>query len=90
MKRTGIRPAGRAVSAGLPETGYYGIHLLKEPQWTPEIPLYFFVGGAAGSCAVIGAMADWLANDTELAQQRALGRFRRSYGLQRAADHDLG
>lgn len=64
----GIRPAGAPFPQASVETGYYGIHMLKEPQWTSEIPLYFFVGGAAGSAAVIGAMADWLGKDPELAQ----------------------
>jgi len=65
----GIRPAGAPFPQASVETGYYGIHLLKEPQWTAEIPLYFFVGGAAGSAAVIGAMADWLGRDPALAQK---------------------
>ncbi|MBI2835259.1 MAG: polysulfide reductase NrfD [Acidobacteria bacterium] len=43
--------------------------LLKAPPWTWEIPAYFFVGGAAGASAVIGAVArmkgagDGLASD---------------------------
>jgi hypothetical protein len=37
------------------EAGYYGLPLLKAPVWTWEIPAYFFVGGAAGAAAVIGA-----------------------------------
>jgi len=37
--------------------GYYGLPLLKQPVWTPEIPIYFFVGGAAGAAAVIGTAA---------------------------------
>ena len=49
-----------------PQTGYYGIPMLKEPQWTWEIPLYFFVGGAAGSAAVIGTMAHWTGADLRL------------------------
>jgi hypothetical protein len=65
---SGIRPAGAPFPRASSETGYYGIPLLKEPQWTAEIPLYFFVGGAAGSAAVIGAMAEWLGKDKELAQ----------------------
>ncbi|HTU35367.1 MAG TPA: NrfD/PsrC family molybdoenzyme membrane anchor subunit [Candidatus Acidoferrum sp.] len=40
-----------------PETGYYGNALLKKPQWTKEIPLYFFCGGAAGAAAIIAAVA---------------------------------
>ena len=65
---TGIRPGGSPIPRASEETGYYGIPLLKEPQWTWEIPLYFFVGGAAGSAAVIGAMADWVGDDYELAK----------------------
>ncbi len=36
---------------------YYGLPLLKAPVWTWEIPAYFFVGGAAGAAAVVGAVA---------------------------------
>jgi formate-dependent nitrite reductase membrane component NrfD len=28
---------------------YYGQPVIKEPVWTPEIPVYFFVGGLAGA-----------------------------------------
>jgi hypothetical protein len=37
--------------------GYYGLPMLKPPVWTWEVPAYFFVGGAAGAAAVIGAVA---------------------------------
>lgn len=39
------------------KTGYYELPMVKEPSWTWEIPLYFFVGGAAGASGVIGAIA---------------------------------
>ncbi len=64
----GVRPAGSPIPRASEETGYYGLSLLKEPQWRWEIPLYFFTGGAAGSAAVIGAMADWVGDDHELAK----------------------
>jgi hypothetical protein len=32
--------------------------VLKEPVWTPEIPLYFYVGGLAGASAGVGLLAD--------------------------------
>ena len=38
-------------------TGYAGRPVLKPPVWTWEVPLYFFVGGAAGASAVIAAAA---------------------------------
>ena len=43
---SGVRPPGAPFPHASPETGYYGVPLLKPPQWTWEIPLYFFVGGA--------------------------------------------
>lgn len=64
----GIRPAGSPLPLASPETGYYGLHLLKQPQWTPLIPLYFFVGGAAGSMGVIGSLADVIGREKQMAQ----------------------
>ena len=34
-------------------TGYYGLPVLKEPQWKWEVPAYLFTGGAAGAAALI-------------------------------------
>ena len=64
----GVRPPGAPFPMASPQTGYYGVPLLKEPQWTWQVPLYFFVGGAAGSCGVFGALADWVGDDHELAR----------------------
>ncbi len=68
VQAIGIRPPGAPFPQASSETGYYGIHLLKEPQWKPTIPLYFFCGGAAGAAAVIGAISDWVGKDPALAQ----------------------
>jgi hypothetical protein len=62
----GIRPGGAPFPIASPETGYYGIPLLKEPAWTWEIPLYFFVGGAAGAAAVVGAIGNYTGADRKL------------------------
>lgn len=62
----GVRPAGAPFPMASVETGYYGIPLLKEPAWTWEIPLYFFVGGAAGSAAVVGAIANYTGADRKI------------------------
>ncbi len=62
----GVRPGGAPFPVASPETGYYGIPLLKEPAWTWEIPLYLFVGGAAGAAAVVGAIASYTGADRKL------------------------
>src|SRR5581483_2525019 len=61
-----IRPQGAPFPKASPETGYYGIPLLKPPQWKPEVPLYFFVGGAAGAAAVIDAIGHYTGADAKL------------------------
>ena len=38
-------------------TSYNGNPLLKPPTWTWQVPLYFFVGGVAGTSAVIALLA---------------------------------
>jgi hypothetical protein len=62
----GVRPGGAPFPMASPETGYYGIPLLKEPSWTWEIPLYFFVGGAAGAAGVVGSVANYTGADRNL------------------------
>jgi hypothetical protein len=48
---SGIRASGSPMP---PETpSYYGLPIVKPPVWTWEVPLYFFVGGAAGASSVI-------------------------------------
>jgi len=51
----GITGRGVDVSGGpIPRSvGYYGEAVVKPPVWTWEIPLYFFVGGAAGMAPLI-------------------------------------
>jgi formate-dependent nitrite reductase membrane component NrfD len=38
-------------------TSYYGRPVIKEPTWTPEIPIYFFTGGMAGASAGLAFVA---------------------------------
>jgi len=56
--------------SGLPvasaQKGYYELPMLKKPSWSWEIPLYFFIGGAAGSAGMIGAVAHVTGASTKL------------------------
>lgn len=44
-------------------TTYYERPVLKEPVWIWTVPAYFYLGGAAGAAAVLGAAARALAPD---------------------------
>jgi formate-dependent nitrite reductase membrane component NrfD len=50
------RPSQSGVNAQSPS--YYGQPALKEPVWIWSIPLYFYVGGAAGAASLLGAAAE--------------------------------
>jgi hypothetical protein len=40
-------------------TSYYGRPIIKAPVWkTPDVPLYLFLGGAAGTSSILAALAD--------------------------------
>jgi hypothetical protein len=39
---------------------------LKQPQWTVEVPIYFFVGGMAGAASVIGAVGHFSSSGQRL------------------------
>ncbi|MBA3608469.1 MAG: polysulfide reductase NrfD [Chthoniobacterales bacterium] len=45
--------------------GYYGEAVVRPPVWSWEIPLYFFIGGAAGMAPLI-ACAGWFFGQLEL------------------------
>lgn len=64
----GIRVEGAPFPVASAETGYYGVPLLKQPQWSWEVPIYFFVGGAAASSAVIGAVANATGTNEKVAR----------------------
>src|SRR3954471_11947345 len=49
-------------------TTYYDVPLLKAPVWTWEVPVYFFVGGAAGAAALIANVATWTGTTGTLAR----------------------
>jgi hypothetical protein len=45
------------------QQSYYGLPVLKEPVWTWEIPLYFFLGGIAGVSSCIAFSAELFHGD---------------------------
>jgi formate-dependent nitrite reductase membrane component NrfD len=58
--RAAPRPPADLARRAEPEPegpSYYGLPLLKEPVWQWYIPAYFFTGGLAGACGVLGAAA---------------------------------
>jgi hypothetical protein len=59
-RRGGGRPGGEVRMVEEAEfTSYYGRPIIKPPVWkTPDVPLYLFLGGAAGSSSILAAMAD--------------------------------
>ena len=67
---SGVQPDRKPMTEGLParSTGdkgdgtaaYYDISLLKPPVWTPEVGVYFFLGGLSSSSFSIARMADRL------------------------------
>ena len=52
--------------------GYYGRPMIKPPEWTDLIPLYFFTGGMAGGSALLG-FAERLAKNDALAKRMVFG-----------------
>ncbi|MGR6967044.1 NrfD/PsrC family molybdoenzyme membrane anchor subunit [Geodermatophilus sp. URMC 61] len=59
-RRGGGRPGGEVAMVEEAEfTSYYGRPIIKPPVWkTPDVPLYLFLGGAAGSSSIMAALAD--------------------------------
>jgi hypothetical protein len=62
----GPMPQQGALPGAGPDSGYYGLPLLKHPTWIWTIPVYFFIGGAAGAAAIIAAVARWTRRDPAL------------------------
>src|SRR3954453_20773935 len=59
-RRSGRRAVGEIAMVDEAEfTSYYDRPIIKAPVWkTPDVPLYLFLGGAAGTSSVLGAFAD--------------------------------
>jgi polysulfide reductase-like protein len=57
VRDSGITPVSSPVAPPVAATSYHGQPVLKPPTWTWQIPLYLFVGGTAGTSAVIALVA---------------------------------
>src|SRR3954466_13261633 len=56
-RRGGSGELSRVGAAESP--AYYARPIIKPPVWkTPDVPLYLFLGGAAGTSSILGALAD--------------------------------
>src|SRR4051812_1151449 len=71
-------------------TSYYGRPIIKAPVWkSPDVPLYLFLGGAAGTSSILAALGD-LSGRSALARS---GRFVAGGGAIASVGflvHDLG
>src|SRR4051794_26475124 len=94
-RRGGFRPGGgRRGEVPMVDdvefTSYYGRPIIKAPVWkSPDVPLYLFLGGAAGTSSILAALGD-LSGRSKLARS---GRFVAGGGAIASVGflvHDLG
>jgi formate-dependent nitrite reductase membrane component NrfD len=73
----------------LNERGYYGRPVLKEPVWTPEVAVYFWLGGLSGMSALLAFGSRLVGND-RLARASLLSSFVALLGCPPLLVADLG
>src|SRR5579884_2279149 len=62
VQNDGVVPISSPFPTAIRARSYHGNPLLKPPTWTWQVPLYFFVGGVAGTSAVIALAAHLFGN----------------------------
>jgi hypothetical protein len=70
-------------------TSYYGLPVLKQTVWGPDIPSYLFLGGLAGASSALAAGAQ-LSGHAELARAAKVGAAGAISLSMGALVHDLG
>ena len=86
------QPAWNQVPGVSDDPTYYERPMLKESIWSIDIPIYYFLGGAAGGALTLGAAAQ-LVNDPDLRQFSAHCHWIGILGSTAGAGfliHDLG
>jgi len=73
MRRLDPDNAAFGASDGAPlpphaEATYYNQPLLKKPHWGRQVVAYLFVGGMAGGCGMLAAVADETGDDAPMAR----------------------
>jgi formate-dependent nitrite reductase membrane component NrfD len=63
LERIEPKPWDRMPTTSLNDPTYYDRPLLKEPVWKIDIPLYYFLGGAAGAALALGAAAQLVGDE---------------------------
>ncbi len=71
-------------------TSYYGRPILKRPAWkSPDVPIYFWAGGVAGTTAALAALSDATGRPTLRRSGRVIAASSALLGTM-ALIHDLG
>lgn len=84
------RRAERSMVPDAEFRSYYGQPVIKSPTWkTPDVPVYFFLGGLAGSSSAMAAMAE-LTGRERAARVGYLTAAAGAAGGTVALIHDLG
>jgi formate-dependent nitrite reductase membrane component NrfD len=73
----------------LTDRGYYGRPVLKEPVWTPEVAIYFWLGGLSGMSALL-AFGSRLVGNHRLARASLFTAFVALLGCPPLLVADLG
>ncbi|AYY15618.1 polysulfide reductase [Actinobacteria bacterium YIM 96077] len=88
--RASTTTSTRASESGVEYRSYYGQPVIKRPTWkTPDVPVYFFLGGLAGGSSVLAELGE-LSGRFRLARAGQVTAAAASAGSVFALIHDLG
>jgi len=70
LRQAQPKPWEHIPGSGGEDVTYYGLPMLKESVWSIDIPIYYFLGGAAGAAMTLGAAVQFACG-----KSRELRRF---------------